>query len=483
MKRWQIIVVIVTSLVTVGLAGCGTLAGGSETANQQLFEVRKGALSVSVSGTGNIEASEEVWLTFGSNGRIGKIYVEEGDPVSEGEILAELDTNTLELAKAKAEVELTQAEVTLSEAQLALNQRELARQTAKFNLSSVLDKKDALELALLKAQTDLRTAEHHLDETRDIYTWPEIEVAEDDVDDAKAFLQYVIDRGLPEATLAYAQARLDAAEAKLDAMVRSYDTEEVAIAKMQVEVAKMAEAQAENNLDKVTEEIALQELQVEIAKNSVEQARESVQLARQSVELAEKSLREVQRRLDEATLTAPFAGVIANVIVKEGDMVPSPNVSPMPVIQLVNYDRMELLVEMDEIDIPEVMLNQEAIISVDSLPGVNFEGRVTSIYPTPTVVGGVVLYKTKISLNVPDDSGIKVGMSAIADIVVGETNNVILVPKQAIEEDGQGGTQVSVIVNGKIQKRPVVIGRSDGLYTEILSGLSEGESVIVNNTK
>jgi HlyD family secretion protein len=483
MKKWQIIVVIVTGLVTVGLAGCGIAAGSGGTTNQQLSLVRKGALSVSVSGTGNIEPSEEAWLTFGSNGRIGKIYVEEGDPVSEGEILAQLDTDTLELAKAKAHVELIRAEVTLSEAQLALNQRELTRQTAEFNLSSVWDKKHALELALLKAQTDLRTAEHHLDETRDIYTWPEIEVAEDDVDDAKAFLQYVIDMNLPEATLAYAQARLDAAEAKLDAMVRTYDTEEVAIAKMQLEVTKMAEIQAENKLDKLTEEIVLQELRVEIAKNSVEQARESLQLAWQSMKLAEKSLGEVQRQLDEATLTAPFAGAIANVIVKEGNMVPLPNVSPMPVIQLVNYDRMELLVEMDEIDIPEVKLNQTAIINVDSLPGVNFEGKVSSIYPTPTVVGGVVLYKTKIGFDVPEDSGIKVGMSAVADIIVSIKENVVLVPKQAIEISEQEGTQVSVIVKNRIQKKTVVIGMSDGLYTEILSGVSEGESVLINTAR
>ena len=91
-----------------------------------------------------------------------------------------------------------------------------------------------------------------------------------------------------------------------------------------------------------------------------------------------------------------------------------------------------------------------------------------------------MLYKTKISFNVPDDSGIKVGMSAIADIVIGETKDVVLVPKQAIEKNEKGGTQVGVMVNGKIQKKPVVTGMNDGIYTEILSGLSEGESVIIN---
>ena len=61
-----------TSLVAVGLAGCNTLAGG-ETANQQLSEVRKGTLTVSVSGSGNIEASEDAKLSFGVSGRIENI--------------------------------------------------------------------------------------------------------------------------------------------------------------------------------------------------------------------------------------------------------------------------------------------------------------------------------------------------------------------------------------------------------------------------
>ncbi|MFQ6121729.1 MAG: efflux RND transporter periplasmic adaptor subunit [Dehalococcoidales bacterium] len=465
MRRWRIIGILLLGLVLAGATACNPFAGDEEEISQQLVEVVRGDLTVTVSGSGNIEAFHEAWLTFSSGGRIDKIYVKEGDEVSKDEVLATLDTYSLEVAR-------TQAQVSLTQAQLALTQAQVAQQTAEYELDSTLDKKDALELALLNAQIDVKTAKHHLDETRDIYTWPEIEVAQDEVDEAKAFLQYVIDRGLPAETVAYAQARVEAAEAKLDAMITSYDTEEVAIAKLQVEAAEMALTQAQKNLDELAEEVVIKELQVEVAKESVEQAR-------QSVELAQQSLEEAQKQLDEATLIAPFDGVVASVYVKEGDVIPTPTMAPKPVIHLIDPTSMELIVEVDEIDMPEVRLDQEAIIEVDALPDTEFRGRISAIYPLPITEGGVVLYNVKINLDVPENSALKIGMSASADIIIDQRSNVLLVPNRAIEEDSQGNPVVKVMVNGQIEERPVVIGISNGLETEIVSGLSRGEIVVV----
>ncbi len=85
---------------------------------------------------------------------------------------------------------------------------------------------------------------------------------------------------------------------------------------------------------------------------------------------------------------------------------------------------MELLLEIDEMDIPYVKAGQEATIIVDALPDTKFIGQVTTISPVAKEIGGVVLYDVKIKLDVPDNSAIKVGMSAIADIVVSEANNI-----------------------------------------------------------
>jgi len=478
MRRWTTAGVLLLSLLLAGVTGCNPLGEAEET-TQQLADVIRGDLIVSVSGSGNIEASDEARLSFGSGGRLDKIHVEEADVVKKGEVLAELDTDTLELAKNQAEVALTQAEV-------ALTQAELTRQTAEYNLENILDTESALELALFQAQIDVRTAEHYVDETRDIYTWPDIETAQEDVDEAKAYVDYASDRledaGSTEAeaqwlaTLAYAQARLVAAEAKLDAKIKSYDTEEVAIAKMQLQVAEMAETEAQKNLDELAEDIDMQELQIAAAKESVKQAE-------QSVALAQESLKETQRQLDEAIITTPIDGVVASVTAEEGDIIPSPSMSPKPVIYLIDPGVVELIVEVDEIDIPEVMLGQEAIIELDALPDAEFLGVVAVIYPVPTEVGGVVLYNVKIELDVPEDSGIKVGMSASADIILAEQSNVLLVPDRAISKDSEGRTIVKVMVNEQVEERPVVIGLSDGFDTEVISGLNEGEKISIERAK
>jgi macrolide-specific efflux system membrane fusion protein len=69
-------------------------------------------------------------------------------------------------------------------------------------------------------------------------------------------------------------------------------------------------------------------------------------------------------------------------------------------------------------------------------------------------------------------------MSATADIVINERSNVLLVPNRAISKDSQGNPIVEVMVNGEIERRPVVTGISDGFETEIVAGLNEGEVVV-----
>ncbi len=409
MKKGKIIGVLLLSLILAGSIACNPFGGDEEEASQQLVEVVRGDLAISVSGSGNIEVSDEGELAFGVGGRIDRIYVEEGDSVTEGDVLARLDTDDLELA-------LTQARVALTQAQVAVN----------------------------TANVTLRTARHSLDEAQDIYTWPEIKVAEADVDDAEAFLEYVLEKGLSATTLYYAQASLDAAEAVLDAMIYDYDTEEVAIKKMEVTVAE-----------------------------------QSLELSQLSVEHAQQSLEYAQEQLDEATITAPLDGVIAKIYSEEGDVIPPPALSSQVIIHLVDLTTIELNVEVDEIDIPDVKPGQRAIIDVDALRGVEFEGEVLTISPVAKEEAGVILYEVKVGFNVPEGSGLRVGMSAEADIVIVDRSNVLLVPDRAITEDSEGNPIVMVVVNEQTEERPVVIGISDGFDTEIVSGLSEGEVVVV----
>ena len=140
---------------------------------------------------------------------------------------------------------------------------------------------------------------------------------------------------------------------------------------------------------------------------------------------------------------------------------------------------MELKVEVDEIDIADVKPGQRALIEVDALPDLQLEGEVTSISTLSIETGGLVLYEVTISLNASPDSGLKIGMSVIADIIINERNNVLLVPDRAISQDSQGDPIVKVMANEEIEERSVVLGISDGFDTEIVDGLNEGDIVVV----
>jgi len=153
--------------------------------------------------------------------------------------------------------------------------------------------------------------------------------------------------------------------------------------------------------------------------------------------------------------------------------------SQVAIVHLIDLATMELGVDLDEIDIPGVALEQRAIISVDALPDVQLEGRVTHISPLPTVEAGVTRYKVKIGFDVPPGSGFRVGMSATADIITSGRSGVLLVPNRAIKQDSQGNPVVGVMVGEQIEQRPVVVGISDGFQTEIIDGLEEGEMVVI----
>jgi multidrug efflux pump subunit AcrA (membrane-fusion protein) len=357
-----------------------------------LFEVVRGDLTVSISGSGNIGVSREASLAFGSGGKVDKIYVEEGDKVSKGDVLAKLDTAALELA---------------------VTQAELALETAEYNLA--------------KAQ--------------EIYTKPDINGARAAVHEAEAYLEYA-----------------------------KHMLEVEANTEKDIEIWENEVYQAELNLAR-----AKQKLEAMLAGGDPQE----VSLRRLEVEAARQALDQAQKQLAEATITAPFDGLVAAINVKEGDIIPSPTMAPKIIIYLIAPGSMELTAEVDEIDVPDVKPGQSAIISVDALPEEQFAGVVTSIGSMPIVEAGVVLYEVKISLDVPEGSRLKLGMSATADIIIQQREGVLLVPDRAIERDSQGNTMVKVMVNGQIEQRSVVTGISDGLQTEISDGLDEGEMVVV----
>ncbi|MFC1986379.1 HlyD family secretion protein [Chloroflexota bacterium] len=420
MKKRGIMVMFILGSLLISTIAC---SGGEETPIQPMMKS-----DITVTGDGNIEALYYEKLTFGSGGRVAEIAVKEGDWVSKGDVLARLDTDALELAS--------------NEAQVALTQAKLAQQTAEHNLKNTQDTEGSLELALSNAQIDVRTARFNLEKTSDLYTWSDIKVAQADVDEAEDYLEYCLEKlvrfippdehgnypdtleyvlgnapKLPgyeawQERLVHAQARLNTARDRLDAMLSGNDPEEVAIKKLQLEVAEKAEAQAQKNLDKLSDELTFKALEVESAK--------------ESVTLAQKSLDQARKSLEEANIVAPFDGMVANIGVKEGEFLLPAAYTGTTIVELIDLRQMELIARVDEKDIIRVKTGQKVMISVDAMPETKLEGQVTFISPVAREPGAVLFededaakeYEVKIEFNIPENSQIKDGMSATAEIIV-----------------------------------------------------------------
>jgi HlyD family secretion protein len=471
-RKVLVCLVAAALLLPLGASAC-SIGANQNAVIQQPYTVARGDLSLKVTGNGKIEATREARLTFGSGGKVAEILVKEGDRVNAGDVLARLDTDPLALAQNQSRMSLTQAQGSLVQAQLA-------QKTAEYNLENTRNSADSLQLALLNAQIARDTAQANLDTGITAVDYYAIEA---ELNKAKSWYEYT-KRMVGESTsdvndwlLAQdtAEDNLKIAQANYDNILAGYGSTQVKLRKAQLDAAELSVALAQKNIDDLDKTIALQELQAAAAEQAIGQAKQAVDLASQAVA-------DAQRQLDEATITAPFDGMVAQLLAEAGDIVPSPTMAPQPIVRIINPDQLELLIDVDEIDIPLVSLGQTAAVKLDALPDQTFNGTVTSIYPVPQEVGGVVLYKVRVGLD-NAGAGIKVGMSASADIVAQEHRGVLVVPSRAISRNDQGKSVVRVQSGSKVEERIVEVGLDDGLRAEITSGLSEGEIVIVEVKK
>ena len=292
--------------------------------------------------------------------------------------------------------------------------------------------RDSLELAVLQAEATLAQAEYNLDKAENPYTDEDIEEAEQAVKDA--------------------EDRLDIADDMLSYVLQHGGDWEVLQWKMEVLNAEIQLQMAEDNLDDILND----------------RDEDQIYVLEKQVATAEKSLEVALAELATETLTAPFTGIVSRVYLDEGKVLPSPSVSQIPVIQLIDPTSMEFVISLDEIDIPGIMIGDEAIVTVDAFPEYILEGTVISITPLPLVEAGLVSYDVKITFHIPENMDARVGMSATADIVKNERENAILIPNSAIYTDSAGNALVKLVLSDttdvtRIEERPIVIGISDGL--------------------
>jgi len=192
------------------------------------------------------------------------------------------------------------------------------------------------------------------------------------------------------------------------------------------------------------------------------------------------ALQRYKEELLKTEILAPFDGTVVNIGVKENDQLSAYDYSTIIAIHLVDTKTVELDGVVDEIDIFKVQVGQKATLTVDALPEQKLTGTVTFISPFGTEKTGVVNYKITLKLD-PTEINLKGGLTATANIIVDSKKNVLLIPNGAIK--GTRGNYWTQVVTGKAkeetEKRPITLGLQSESFSEVISGLEEGEKVLV----
>jgi HlyD family secretion protein len=209
---------------------------------------------------------------------------------------------------------------------------------------------------------------------------------------------------------------------------------------------------------------------------------EAIAVATAEVEQARLALTDAREALAKATITAPFDGVVTDVYVAEGERA-------VDVVAEIISRELYVLLNVDEVDIGGLTVGQSAIITLETWPDVEITGEIISIAPSANLGGdGIVSFDVRIGLG-PTDLSVLLGMTANAELVTADREDVLLVPNAALTADRQAGTYTVNLVTGEAdgenvtKEVPVTVGLRDQGFTQIISGLAEGDRVLIGELK
>ncbi|MGB8012481.1 MAG: efflux RND transporter periplasmic adaptor subunit [Terriglobales bacterium] len=387
---WGSIAAVVLILVVAGALIASS--GGTKIDPSKLAKVERGDLAKSVVATGKIWPITQVEVKSKATGIVKKLYVEYGDRVKKGQLLAELDRDEMQ-----AQVDQARAQLEASIASLNSTRADLER--AKVDA-------EGPDVPLLKRAYDRAQG-----------------MANDGVVSASA---------------------LDDAEKNYE---MSLNKQNVAKAQLQVLQAKIGQAQGQLARDRAT-------------------------------------LKQLEEQLSYTTIESPLDGIVLSRDVEIGDAVSSILVlgsSATLVMTLGDTSEVYVKGKVDESDIGKVYLGQPARIKVESFKDKTFTGKVTKISPMGVEKDNVTTFEVRVSINNPEGV-LKAMMTANAEIILEEHKNVLQIPEGSILYDKDKKASVEIpepkAKEGK-KKIAVNIGISNGAKTELLSGLKEGDQVVL----
>ena len=230
-----------------------------------------------------------------------------------------------------------------------------------------------------------------------------------------------------------------------------------------------------------------------VSANDYESAKLSYEKARQTTASSRENVQKAQTNLGYATITSPIDGVVLSKSVEEGQTVAASFNTPELFNIAQDLTDMRVIADIDEADIGGVKEGQRVTFTVDAFPDDKFEGQVTQVRQEATTTSNVVTYEVVISA--PNkDLKLKPGLTANVTIYTLEKNGVLAVPAKALRftpneallkngqqiEDLEVPMKVWTLEGNTFKAHKVEIGTTNGMLTEIVSGINEGTDVLVD---
>ena len=265
-----------------------------------------------------------------------------------------------------------------------------------------------------------------------------------------------------------------------------------------LDTAKMnATATAARDVQTIAgDRMAVKNAKVAVAVKQAPPTAAALAAARASIVNAQVGVATAQKTLDETVLRAPIAATVASVGGQVGTAESGGGNSALSssssstsgtgssgggsstgFVTLTGINGMELVAGFAETDTAKLRVGQAATVTVDALPNTELAAHIVAIDGTATSSSGVVTYNVTFALD-RSEPGLKSGMTANVDVIVGEADNVLHVPTAAVNGSGSNAS-VTVLRNGKQVRVPVVAGLAGDSSTAILSGLTTGQTVVL----
>ncbi|MBW4597437.1 MAG: efflux RND transporter periplasmic adaptor subunit [Brasilonema angustatum HA4187-MV1] len=453
----------------IGLAAAGVLViGGTTTytvvnrgtSKQDItaltVPVEAKDVTVRISASGIVQPVQSVNISPKNSGTLVQLYVEQGDKVNQGQIIAKMDSADI------------QARIAEARANLAQNQAQL---------NQVVAGNRPQEIAQAKAR--LAQAEAQLAQARAGNRPQEIAQAQAQVDAAQAKAKYTT-----EQLKRYQSLYQQGAEKK--------QLLDQAISEDNAAKASLLEAEKRLSLQQIgtrSEEISQKEATVAESRAALQLSEagsrpEEIQARKAAVAAAQAKLKTEQVNLDNTIIRAPFSGVVTQKYANVGAYVTpttsassSASATSSSVVAVARG--LEVLASVPEADIGRIKQGQQVEIVADAYPDQVFKGHVRLIAPEAVKEEGVTLFQIRVAIDTGRDklrSGLNVDMTFLGDKV----QDALLVPTVAIvTEKGNTGVLVPDAKN-KPQFRPVTIGAQVKDQTQVLEGLQGGDRIFLN---